>query len=128
MQPLPIAFCCHKWGKERQSHLEKILIIQMQRQVLDTLCFTKTEFIVRFETSASLQKSISGQTPLSKITEGIKNLKVTNLYLNELVLLHPGKNLLTEAAIQFQTDKSLRHIFHVYTFPVYICIYVTSQS
>lgn len=89
---------------------------------------TKTEFIVRFETSASLQKSISGQTPLSKITEGIKNLKVTNLYLNELVLLHPGKNLLTEAVIQFQTDKSLRYIFHLYTFPVYICIYVTSQS
>lgn len=45
VQTLPIAFCCHKWGKERQSHLEKILIIQMQRQVLDTLCFTDKDWI-----------------------------------------------------------------------------------
>lgn len=84
------------------------------------LCLqTKTEFTVRFESSASLQKSISGQNPQSKITEGIKNLKVTNLYLTEVVL-YPSKDLLAKAAIPFQTDKSLRYIFNLYNFIVLI--------
>lgn len=45
VQTLPLTFCYHKQGKERQSQLANILIIQMQRQILDLLCFIHKDWV-----------------------------------------------------------------------------------